>query len=321
MPSLDHEALALLFRVRPTLAAELVRDVLGVSLPAHSAARLDHADFTQITPTEYRADVAVLFFDEEPVLGIVVEIQLARDNDKQWVWPLYAVALRARRHCDACVLVIAPDEQVASWARQCVCKGLVWQFTPLVLGPRAVPVVTDHEHARAAPELAVLSAIAHGNGEQGLAVAKAAFAAIACLDGERAALYTDLVYETLGRAARRAMEDEMVMNTNQHPKYEFTRKFLECVQRAKEELRAEERAAGLAEGLAEGRTAGQAEGRIAGLAEGRAWALLSVLSARELPVSEEQRAHILACRDLDRLDRWIRGATSADSVGELLAGV
>ncbi|MFH0900511.1 MAG: hypothetical protein V2A73_07770 [Pseudomonadota bacterium] len=51
MPSLDHEALALLFRVRPTLAAELVRDVLGVSLPAHSAARLDHADFTQITPT------------------------------------------------------------------------------------------------------------------------------------------------------------------------------------------------------------------------------------------------------------------------------
>ena len=44
MPSQPHEALLLLFRNRPTLAAELLCDALHVALPAFTEARLDSAE-------------------------------------------------------------------------------------------------------------------------------------------------------------------------------------------------------------------------------------------------------------------------------------
>src|SRR5262249_30707596 len=96
MPSYLHEALLHLFRNRPTLAAKLLRDVLDVPLPYYNDARVDSAELTDIQPAEYRADLVVLLLDDEPVLGIVVEVQLSRDEDKRFVWPVYVVNLRAR---------------------------------------------------------------------------------------------------------------------------------------------------------------------------------------------------------------------------------
>ncbi len=40
--------------------------------------RLESAELTDVKPAEYRADLVVLLCDGEPVLGIVVEVQLAR---------------------------------------------------------------------------------------------------------------------------------------------------------------------------------------------------------------------------------------------------
>jgi hypothetical protein len=60
MPSQLHEVLLLLFRNRPSLAPDLLRDVLGVALPEYTEARIDSADLTQVQPTEYRADLVVL---------------------------------------------------------------------------------------------------------------------------------------------------------------------------------------------------------------------------------------------------------------------
>src|SRR4051812_48765491 len=40
MPSMLHEGLLLLFRNRPTLAPELLRDALGIPLPAYTEARV-----------------------------------------------------------------------------------------------------------------------------------------------------------------------------------------------------------------------------------------------------------------------------------------
>ena len=48
-------------------------------------------------------------------------------------------------------------------------------------------------------------------------------------------------------------------------------------------------------------------------------AILKVLEARGVAVSEAQRQEILACHDLDRLDRWIRRAALAASADEVLA--
>ena len=60
MPSLLHEALLMLFRNRPALAPELLRDTLHVALPEYTDVRIDSADLTDIQPAEYRADMVVL---------------------------------------------------------------------------------------------------------------------------------------------------------------------------------------------------------------------------------------------------------------------
>ena len=52
-------------------------------------------------------------------------------------------------------------------------------------------------------------------------------------------------------------------------------------------------------------------------AEGKAEAVLEVLAARSLPITADQRARILASRDLEELDRWlIRTVTAAIDVFE-----
>src|SRR5688572_18597054 len=96
MPSQLHEALLLLFRNRPTLAPELLRDAMHLKLPDFTEARIDSADLTDVQPAEYRADLVILLLDGVPVYGIVVEAQLSQDERKRFVWPVYATSLRAR---------------------------------------------------------------------------------------------------------------------------------------------------------------------------------------------------------------------------------
>ena len=60
MPPMDHEIFVDLFKDRPSLAAEILVEVLGISLPAYTEARIASADLTEIQPAEYRADAVVL---------------------------------------------------------------------------------------------------------------------------------------------------------------------------------------------------------------------------------------------------------------------
>jgi phage terminase Nu1 subunit (DNA packaging protein) len=52
-------------------------------------------------------------------------------------------------------------------------------------------------------------------------------------------------------------------------------------------------------------------------AEGVARSILTVLSGRGMPVSEQARERILACRDLDVLHDWLRRALTIDGTDEL----
>src|SRR5271157_3257789 len=102
MPSLIHDALVTLFRNRPTLAPELLRDVLHAPLPAFDFVHVGDAALTEVVPTEYRADLVLLLggaSPAEPRAAIVVEAQLGRDPDKRWSWPVYLAGLRARLRC------------------------------------------------------------------------------------------------------------------------------------------------------------------------------------------------------------------------------
>jgi hypothetical protein len=290
MASMQHEGLLLLFRNRPTLAPELLRDSLGLTLPSWSEARVESAELTEVVPTEYRADLVVLLLDGKPVFAIVVEVQLSRDEDKRKTWPLYLTSLRSRVGCPTVLLVVAPDAAVARWCAQPIDLGHPgFVLQPLVTGPDAIPVLTDEQTARRDPELAVLSAMAHGQAEVGQTIAQTVLAAVEGLEPDRVRLYVDLAMSSLNEAARRALEALMQSGTYQYQS-EFARKY-----------------------VAQGREEGRQEGRH----EAERAAILKVLDVRGLKVDAASRERILACSEPEQLEVWLRKAVTAESLQEL----
>jgi hypothetical protein len=63
----------------------------------------------------------------------------------------------------------------------------------------------------------------------------------------------------------------------------------------------------------------RAEGEAAGFARGKADAILAVLSARNILVSNEARARIEGCTDVAMLDLWISRAATVSSTDEVFA--
>ena len=159
---------------------------------------------------EFRADLVIELRDANGVLvlAIVLEVHPGRGSlNKKYAWPVYVTVVRAKRRCPAIVLVIAPDGAVARWAAQPIELGLgLGSLRPLVIGPANVPEVMDPALAERETELAVLSAVAHGNGENGTAVAHAALVALGRLDQEHAAVYFQVIWKGLREPMRRALE-------------------------------------------------------------------------------------------------------------------
>lgn len=296
MPSHLHEALLLLFRNRPALAPELLRDALHVELPPYSEARIDSADLTDIQPAEYRADLVVLLLDDKPVFGIVVEVQLAPDDRKRFVWPVYAVNLRARLRCPVCLLVVTADDSVARWAAKPVEMGGESRFVPLVLGPSGVPDIVDEAQAEADPELAVLSAMAHGRDPdvaRSVRIAIAAQLASLRLDADRATLYFDLIIHSLSEAARRALQ------TMDPAKYEYQSDFARHY-------------------FSRGKSQGETEGA----RNGRAALVIRLLAVRFGELSEAVRNKVATASvaDLDAIgERLLTAKTVAEALGNFEA--
>src|SRR5690606_31107634 len=148
MPSQLHEMLLLLFRNRPALAPELLREALHVELPAYSEVRLESAELTDVVPAEYRADLVVLLVDGKPVLGIVVEVQLQPDPRKRFSWPVYVTGLRARLECPCCLLVVTASDKTAKWAGEPIALGPGAQVVPFAVAPGVLPDVIDPDRTK-----------------------------------------------------------------------------------------------------------------------------------------------------------------------------
>jgi flagellar biosynthesis/type III secretory pathway protein FliH len=177
--------------------------------------------------------------------------------------------------------------------------------------------------AQAAPEAAVLAALVHHRGAKALPVARTALRAAARLDDARRVLYTEAIVRMAHEAHRASLEE--YMNQLRIPRnYKWLYKPMQdYVEETRREGISEGKAAGKAEGMAEGKAEGMAEGKAEGMAEGEAKgkmdSLLTVLKARGLALSEEQRLRIESCHDLSTLDRWLLAALKANSVEEVFA--
>jgi hypothetical protein len=64
---------------------------------------------------------------------------------------------------------------------------------------------------------------------------------------------------------------------------------------------------------------GRKEGRKEGQAAGKAEAILLVLEARGLDVSEAERARITGCTNLRQLKKWVQSAATAEKASDLFA--
>ena len=288
MPSFPHELPLELFRRCPELVPHLLK-LLQVELPPYGEVRIVESNLTELTPTEYRADlVLTLNNGDVPVEGIVAEAQLTIDPDKEYSWPHYVTGARAKLRIPMVLLVVCFDEKVANWARQEIVIGGDWKFRPIVLGPQQVPWVKTVELATQLPELAVLSAVAHGNEPAGLEVLLPAIAAFQTLDEERKGFYYDVVLRSLNEAMRRALEQELKM---QPGKYEYQSDFARTY---------------FGQGEAKGR------------AEGRAEALLTVLEVRGMVLDASTRERIVGCTNSEQLQRWLVRAATASSLQEVL---
>lgn len=305
MPSDLHKALVALFRDRPTLAPELLQTALGVSVPAYQRVRVVDAKLGRLPPIQFEADLVLELEATHTVLSVILEVQLDYKRAKKFSWPSYVTNLEARTQQPACLLVVAPDEGLAAWCRQPIEFGLgSGVFTPRVLGPSAVPVVTDRAAARRAPELAVLSALAHGNAPQGDLVITAMLGGVGALDEARRDFYLNLVATQLNAAARAALEARMATGQADGELIDFMGQVKARIARETE--------AQLAPVL-EARLAPVLEAR------GEARALLTLLAARGLPVSDAVRAQIVTCTDMATLDRWIARAATATTADQVVA--
>jgi hypothetical protein len=249
-----------------------MRGVLDAPLPAYTHVKIECADFTDVQPTEYRADLVLSLSNDATELGIIVEVQLSRDDRKRFVWPAYVASLRARRRCPVCLLVVCADSAVAEWAAKPVQLGCKNIFAPWVLYPSALPRILNVADAAREPELSVLSALAHGHDADANLAAQIAAIALGVsvtLDLDRAQLYFDLILNSVSEAAR-----EVLLETMRPFKHEYLSEFVRGY-------------------VGQGRAEGELQGRVA--------LVTRLLAARFGPLSDEVKAQI-ASKTIEELD-------------------
>jgi hypothetical protein len=250
-------------------------------------------DFSQVVPTEYRADgVIKLVASDDGVAGaIVVEVQLRRDNDKLDSWPVYLTALRAKLRCPVTLLVLTPLRSVAEWARAPIAIGHPgFVLTPIAVSFSDLPRIIDPADASRLPELAVLSAMAHGD----LAVATTAIEAVRGLPEDQSKLYLDAILARLPDEIRQPLQATM---KNYEYQSEFARKYY-------------------FQGRDEGREEGRDEGLDQGHSEGLRDAVLTLARSKLKAVSASHEAAIRALANPHALAKLISALGQARNAAE-----
>jgi hypothetical protein len=197
--------------------------------------------------------------------------------------------------CPVCLLVITIEETVARWAGRSIELGPGTRCNPWVVGPSNTPAVTGLQDARENVELAVLSAIEHGQSPDiplAARIASAAIVASADIDAERSGLYHDLILISLSANTREALKSTM-NSLGYEYQSEIIRRYF---------------GQGKAEGLVEGRI------------EGRVELTLKLLVRRFGPLPDVVRTRVRGAQDaqLDAVaERMLTAQTLEEALGSL----
>ena len=208
MSSHPHEVLIEMFHHRPELATKLLGDPLHVTLPDFICVEVSSDLLAEVARAEYQADVVITLIGlSDVVLAVVVDVQLRIDPRKERDWPARIAALREQLGCPVVLLAVCLDRAVAAWCATPLAVGDPdLELTPIVLGPDQIPVTFDRVTARCNPELAVLSALAHGAETDPASTVETLISALDRVDRHHGDLYLELVFAMRSPAARRDME-------------------------------------------------------------------------------------------------------------------
>ncbi|MFC6878688.1 MULTISPECIES: hypothetical protein [Actinomadura] len=293
MVSKRHEGPIHIIRNNPEVIAHLLRDAFGLVLPEYTSVINGSEEFTQVAPASYRGDNVVLLCGKDPArpsLAVVAETQLKIDSDKPFTWPVYASVLRERKRCDVLLVVFCTRKSVAAWADTSIDLGHSrFQLRPLVIGPGTAPLVTTTGEAARRPELAILATLVGAAGEPDQASMEIVHAALATLNNaghKDAVLYSEMVLDALPKAAQRILEALMTTGTTEF-KSDFAKRH-------------------------------EARGKAEGKVEGEAKALLLVLAAHGIEISEEQREMVTGCQDTAVLEEWLKRVATAETIEDVL---
>ncbi|MEU8172597.1 hypothetical protein AB0C14_06960 [Microbispora hainanensis] len=144
-----------------------------------------------------------------------------------------------------------------------------------------------------AADRAVLSAVAHSDEAESEQVLEAMLVGLGTLDEDRVRLYLNHVFGSLPEVTAKRLEE--MVSTIQDFDYLGEKYFSHWVDKGRE------------------------EGREEGRAEGEINAILAVLDARGLEISDEARERIRGCEDLSQLGIWVRRAATVASADDLFA--
>lgn len=293
MPSAEHETPIALAKLDPGLVAWLLTNVFDIKVPDYDHARAQPTDVRVLVPRTYHADGFLLFCDsaDRPLLAVVLEVQRSPDRTKRWTWKLYAAQLEAELQVNVALLVFCPDPALARCYRRLLePDGLSLLLRPFIFTSEQVPLVVAADLARANPALAVFSAICHGGHPEVDDMFPALAEALHSLGPERAILYYDIVLAALPGPARVRWEAFM---TTAVEEYQF-----------RSEL------------ALQNQQIGEARGK----ARGEAEAVLTVLDARGVAVPPAVREQIRDSTDLTQIEAWLRRASTATTVDEVIGG-
>jgi len=285
---MTHEGPLDLVRQHPEIAVELVHGTAGVKLPAQLAVSLAPTDMSAVVPVQYLADMVVLISDAatgKPVLAVIIEPQLRDSETKRYSWPVYVTTARRVARCPAAVLVVlCPDPAEAARCRRLIRTGHPgFDLAPVVIDSGAPP----GRNGAGGPYLTVFAASMGGIDLESEAGARQVLDAMASTEVSAAdrLRMTAIILRLASDAARQILEAMMTTS-------EYEKTFVERIHD---------------QGIAEGEARGEAK------------ALLRLLDARELDLTQGQREQVMSSTDAAQLDRWFDRAITASTAAEVFA--
>ncbi|WP_061291819.1 hypothetical protein [Herbidospora cretacea] len=279
MPTTQHDSLNQLFRERPRLALDLVRQAKLLEMPGDPPVRAHLLELSDRVSKELRPDLLLTLGPErEPTAALIVEMQLQPSEAKARQLPRYAAAVWLHLDCPVHVVVVCPDRRTARWAATRMPTQLeTFHIDPLAIGPDDIPLVTGAQVVDN-PELATLSLMAHSDDE---AVVDDILEGFEALPVKHAAYYYEYAYHFAVESAKHRLEKALETKPVFSPfaKEHFGKGMVE-------------------QGIAD---------------------VLEVLELRRIPLTAEQRARITESDDIADVRKLLRRAVLVDDAGELFA--